>query len=382
MREDQALRPTGASSGVPPAALTGPEQLARRVGRSQLVRLGSNESPYGPPPRAIAAMQEAAYLGHRYGDPSNHALREVLAARHGVKPEQVCVGVGVDHLLGLVVEAWLRPGVTPICSLGVFPTFDMHVNAAGQPSRKVPYRVLLPGEGGAVHGEAAMDLEGLVQAARESGPSLVYLANPDNPTGSSVPWSRVVKLLDALPPDSLLILDEAYTAFMPPEHRPPESWIDPRVIRMRTFSKEYGLAGLRIGYCLAAEASIKALDDVRLLYGVSRVAQAAALAALDDQPWVDEVVRRLASDREELVGWLRGQGGFTPGSCTSFVLLDLGTRARAEQLVGDLLAAGIHIRKPGQPPLDRFVRISVGTPDEMSLLKPLLVEAITAAAGR
>ncbi|TAM76711.1 aminotransferase class I/II-fold pyridoxal phosphate-dependent enzyme [bacterium] len=173
------LSPLGRTQGVPPAALVAPEELARRAGLERIVRLGSNESPFGPAPQALAALHEALAESGRYGDPQALDLRTAVARRHGVALDEVTVGAGVDDLLGWVVRAFLAEGRAAIASLGGFPTFEMHVNGFGGRLIRVPYLR-----------EARVDLQGFVDTARAAGGALVYLANPDNPTGSHHRWAQ------------------------------------------------------------------------------------------------------------------------------------------------------------------------------------------------
>lgn len=354
------LQPRGITQGVAHAALAGPEELARSAGLAPVIRLGSNESPFGPSPKALAAMHAAAAQAHRYGDPSVAELREAIAAHHRVAFENVAVGAGIDDLLGWIVRAYLAPGDPAIAALGAFPTFEMHATGYGAGLTRVPYR---PG--------GRLDLDGFLAAAHARG-GLMFVPNPDNPSGSVIAWPDVMALLDALPAATLLIHDEAYANFLPPAERFPPNFIDPRMLRLRTFSKEYGLAGMRVGYALGAPESIAALDAVRLLYGVSRPAQAAALAALDDGAFVESVVSRIAEGRADYDELGRRLGLPTLPSATNFVLFDCGNPERASALVAELLASGIHVRKPAHAPLDGYVRISVGAPAERVHLAAIL----------
>jgi histidinol-phosphate aminotransferase len=347
------LRPLGVSQGVAHAALAGPEELARSAGVDGLVRLGSNESPFGPSPKALAALQAGAHGVSRYGDPSCAELRAAIAAHHGVDRACVTVGAGIDDLLGWVVRAFVPPGGATVAGLGAFPTFEMHALGFGTRLERVPY---LP--------SGHTDLAGFTQAAERAGGALVFLPNPDNPSGSSYSWPDVLSFVDALPDNSLVIHDEAYANYLEPAHRFPLDAIDARIVRLRTFSKEYGLAGMRVGYALAPPDTIAALDAVRLLYGVSRPAQAAALAALADTAFVEDVVRRVAEGREEYATLGAELGLPTLPSTTNFVLFDFGDAPRAVAAVAALLQTGIHVRKPPHSPLDRFVRVSVGSEAE------------------
>jgi len=355
------MRPLGITQGVAYAALRGPEELARRAGRHDVLRLGSNESPFGPSPKALVAMHDAAVLAHRYADPSALDLRSRIAARHNVPLECVAVGAGIDDLLGWTVRAYLSPGMPAIAAHGAFPTFEMHVNGFGAHLERVAYLA-----------DGRIDLDGFVRAAERLGGGLIFLPNPDNPSGTVYDWSTVLGFLDALPSNTLVIHDEAYANFLPRSERFPPQIIDPRVLRMRTFSKEYGLAGLRVGYVLAAPEAIAALDAVRLLYGVSRIAQAAALASLDDDDFMEDAVSLITLGREEYYRMGRRLAIPTRQSATNFVLFDFGDADRATRAVTALLAQGIHVRKPPVPPLDRFIRISVGSPAEYDALESAL----------
>ena len=347
------------------AALAGPEELARDAGLATVLRLGSNESPFGPSPKALAAIRAAAAAENRYGDPSLAELRAAIAAHHGVAEANVTVGAGIDDLLGWIVRAYVAPGGPTIAGLGSFPTFEMHATGFGTHLTRVPYRP-----------EARLDLDGFIAAARRAGGGLLFVPNPDNPSGSVYAWSDIVAFLDALPDDSLVIHDEAYANFLPPERAFPRDAIDPRMIRLRTFSKEYGLAGARVGYALGAPEAIAALDAVRLLYGISRTSQAAALAALEDGAFIAEVVREIAEGREEYRALGERIGAPTLPSTTNFVLFDFGTPERAKSILDGLLRRGIHVRKPAFPPLDTYVRISVGADHERARLARALTEII------
>jgi histidinol-phosphate aminotransferase len=361
----EPLAPLGRSQGVGPSALVGPEELARRAGRS-LVRLGSNESPDGPSPKALEAMRAAIERANRYGDPANFELRSALAAHHGVALENVTLGAGIDDLLGLAVRAYLPAGGAAIAGLGAFPTFEMHACGFEAKLERVPYRT-----------DGRTDLEGFLAAARRLERGLIFLPNPDNPSGSHFVWADVLAFLDELPNGWLVLHDEAYANFLPANERFPNDALDPRMLRLRTFSKEYGLAGMRVGYALGRPEAIAALDALRLLYGISRPAQAGALAALADRDYVEGVVARSNAGRAAYHALGARLGLPTLPSATNFVLFDFGSLDRAKAALEALLVHGIHVRKPPAPPLDRYIRISVGTPAETELLAEVL-EAIVA----
>jgi histidinol-phosphate aminotransferase len=346
-------RPAAAIAALPVSKpFIAPEELGKRAGLQELLRLGANESAFGPPPRALDAMQ--AELPHTawYGDPESADLREALATRHRCAFENLCVAAGIDDLLGLAVRAYLSPGDTAVTTLGTYPTFVYHVTGYGARLETAPY-----------DGAGRVQLAELAALAHANGARLVYLANPDNPSGSFAEPAAVAQFVAALPPETVLVLDEAYADFVAPAELLDTSG-DPRVIRMRTFSKAYGLAGARIGYAIAAPQVVETFQKIRLQYGVNRTAQIGALAALGEDGFVARVVRETAQGREEYYRLGESLGLATLPSSANFVCFDLGSRTRAEGMVEELLRRAVFIRKPGGPPLDRYVRVTVGTNDE------------------
>ena len=348
---------TSIVDGLPASTpFVGPEALERRMGRPLDVRLGANESLFGPSARVVDAMRAAALDIQLYGDPEAFELRQALARHHGITLDHLVLGSGIDELLGVLVKAYLAPGQIAVMSLGGYPTFAYQVNGQGGRIETVPYR------------DDKNDIEGLVETARRVGAKLLYLANPDNPSGSYHPAGAQLALLDRLPPDCLLVLDEAYAEFAPADAIAQIPIDDPRVIRMRTFSKAHGLAGMRVGYAFGAPETIRPFDRIRNQFGVGRMAQAAALAALADQEHVARVVAAVAAGREEYAA-LAGELGFTAlPSATNFVTIDVGGSACAKIIQAALLEReGVFIRMPGAAPLDRCIRVTVGRPPERAI---------------
>ena len=330
----------------------GPEALERRTGRPLVLRLGANESSFGPSPRAVAAMRAAAGEVHYYGDPENYDLRVALAALHGVTSDQVTVGSGADDLLGLVVRIFLAPGEVAVNSLGGYPTFNYHVVGYGGRLQFVPYR------------DDHNDLDALVEAATREHARLLYLANPDNPSGTWQSAADIAALIERLPDGCLLVLDEAYADFAPAEALPPFDASDPRVLRVRTFSKAHGLAGARVGYAIGERTTIQAFEKVRLHFGVNRVAQAGALASLADPGFLAQVVAEVARGRQEYATLAAELGLASIPSTTNFVAVDVGGRERARALLAALAERDVFVRMPGAPPLDRCIRVTVGKAPE------------------
>ena len=348
----------------------GPEDLARRVGRASLLRLGANESSFGPSPLAIEAMREAAPLTSFYGDPELVDLRTLLAARHGCGIENVTVGAGIDDLLGLIVRAYCGPGGVALMTRGSYPTFVYHITGYGATLSTVEPLA-----------DGSADIDAFIEAARTRRPQVVYLANPDNPSGGFVDRAAVERLRVAVPDDALFVLDEAYADFVAPNELLPEK-IEPGTLRLRTFSKAYGMAGSRIAYGLASRDVIDTFQKVRHHFGVNRIAQHAAIASLNDPDFVRSVVAEVERGREDYHALGRKLGIRTLPSRTNFVLFEIGTKAQAEAMVEALLQRGVFVRKPGQPPIDGFIRVTVGTESERATLAERFVEALDAVRER
>lgn len=358
--------PDGLPATVP---FTGPETLERRRGAGFVARLGANENGFGPSPRAVEAMARAAADVWKYGDPDSHDLRHVLAERHGVAPGNVMLGEGIDGLLGLLVRLTVTPGGVVVTSDGAYPTFNYHVAGFGGRLVKVPYR------------NDAEDPEALVAAAIAQGARLVYLANPDNPMGSWHPGRRIQAMLDALPGGALLVLDEAYAEFAPPDALPDIDPDDDRVIRFRTFSKAYGMAGARVGYAIGPQALIAGFDRIRNHFGINRIAQIGALAALQDQAWLDRTCRNVAMARDRIGAIAQANGLQALPSATNFVAIDCGGNGQlARKVLAALESEGIFARMPGIAPMDRCIRISCAPAPELDALAAALPNALAAAS--
>ena len=348
----------------------GPEAIERRTGVRIRARIGANESGFGPSPKVLAAIREAAEGIWQYPDPKNYDLRVALARFHAVSPEEIAVGEGVDGLMGLVVRLFVAPGDTLLTSLGAYPTLNYHVLGYGGRLEFVPYR------------GAHEDIGALAEAAQKLRPRIVYLANPDNPMGSFWPAADVERFITSVPEETLVMLDEAYGELAPEGALPPIDTGRPNVLRLRSFSKAYGLAGIRVGYAIGPKRIVGAFNRVRNHFGVNRLAQAAALTALDDQAYLRVVKAEIATARERIGIIARNNGLAALPSATNFVAVDCGRDgAYAVRILEELARLGIFIRKPTAPGLDRHVRISVGPKHDMDLLAETLPRAIRAAQG-
>ncbi len=341
-----------------------PEELGRLAGHSSLLRLGANESAFGPPPRALAAMRDALPRSAWYGDPESTDLRLALAARHRCSAENVVVGAGIDDLLGMAVGGYLAPGEVAVSVLGTYPTFAYHVHARGGRVATIAY-----------DNDGGISLRALFACAVAQCARIVYLANPDNPSGSFLARAALERALEALPADTLFILDEAYGDFVAASQLLPDA-IDPRIVRTRTFSKAYGMAGARIGYAIADREVCATFNKIRIQYNVNRAAQIGALAALDDEAFVASVVAEIGDGRADYAELGARLGLPTLPSSANFVNFDMGTRERAEATLAALMRGGVFVRKPGAPPLDRCIRVTVGTAQERVAFAERLAEAL------
>jgi histidinol-phosphate aminotransferase len=344
-----------------------PEAFERRRGKPFRARLGANESGFGPSPAVLAAIRAAAADIWMYGDPENHDLRAAIAHHHGVSPENVVVGEGIDGLLGLAARLLLAPGAVAVMTGGAYPTFGFHVAACGGTLVKVPYR------------QDREDLDGLLEAARHHRPAALFVSNPNSPMGTWWTAPEIERFISALPPGVMLLLDEAYADTAPEGVLPPLTLNNLQVLRFRTFSKAYGLAGIRVGYVLGETSVIGEFNKVRNHYGVGRIAQAAAFAAIADQAYLRQAVANISSAKARLANIARANGLEPLPSGTNFVTIDCGRDgAFADAVMQALLDRDVFLRKPGVAPQDRCIRVSAGADPEIDVFEAELPAALSA----
>ncbi len=334
-----------------------PEEIEERVGRPFLLRLGANESPFGSSSFGVKGAKAAMESLQNYADPRALELRSAISSKLGVPVESLVLGNGIDELLSLFCRLFLNPGDEVVTTLGSYPTFDFAVLGTGAKLTRVPYRDDKP------------DIGAL--AARAKTAKLVYLANPDNPSGWFHGSEAVSQLVSELPADCILLLDEAYVDFLQDLAPLAFDVPNPNVIRLRTFSKIFGLAGLRLGYAVAHPKHVAELDKIRLHFGVSSVAQAAGILAVQHFGHTILVRERNSKCRQILYEMGRKRGYEPLPSFTNFVTFDCGTKDKAEAELNQLMEARVFIRKPSQPPLDRCIRITIGSAEQLELLDKL-----------
>ncbi|MDO6726293.1 pyridoxal phosphate-dependent aminotransferase [Cognatishimia sp. 1_MG-2023] len=349
----------------------GPERHERAVGHPFKARLGANENGFGPSPKAITALQEAAKDIWMYADSESFDLRTALAARHKVSINNILIGEGIDGLLGDLVRLLITTGDSIVTSAGAYPTLNYHVAGHGGTIHTVPFV------------DDHEDLPSLIAKAHETDAKMIYIANPDNPMGTWHTGAEIAAQLDNIPDGCLLILDEAYVELAPKGTAAEYDVDHPNVIRMRTFSKGYGLAGARIGYAMAAAPLIKAFDKIRLHFGVNRASQAGALAALQDEAWLTQTRENVATSRATLAQIAKDNGLTAIPSATNFVTIDThrdGTFAKA--LVQELATLGVFIRMPFVAPQNRCIRVSCGTAKDMQTFAEALPQALKTLQGK
>lgn len=346
----------------------GPEHQERQRGARFKARIGANESVFGPSPKAVEAMRKAAPEAWMYCDPNMHDLRMAIADHNGVDPASIVIGEGIDGLFGNTVRLFVERGDKVVTSLGAYPTFNYHVSGFGGTLITTPYV------------DDHEDPDSLVTTAHEHRPKLVFLANPDNPMGTWHSADTITAMIEALPDGTLLCLDEAYIEFAPEGTAPAWNTDDRRVIRFRTFSKAHGMAGMRIAYAITHPDTALAFDRIRNHFGVNRVAQEAAIAALSDREHLAGVIRDVAAARERITRIAADNGLTALPSATNFVAVDCGRDGEyARKVLQELIARDIFVRMPGVPPQDRCIRIGAGTKADLDLLEGLLPEALAAA---
>jgi histidinol-phosphate aminotransferase len=349
-------------SAVP---FVGPEALERRTGQPIHARIGANESVFGPSPKVIAAMQAATTESWKYGDPEHHDLKAAIAKAVGVSPENIACGEGIDGLLGLTVRLFIEPGDAVATSFGAYPTFNFQVAASGGKLVTTPYS------------NDHEDPTALLQLVKSENAKLLYFANPDNPMGSVWPARDVQQLINAVPETCTLILDEAYIEFAPEGTAPDIDVSRKNLLRFRTFSKAHGLAGIRVGYVIGHPDIISAFDKIRNHFGISRISQAGAIAAIQDQDWVTHVKSEVIKARYRIAEIARANGLKPLPTATNFMAIDCGRDgAYAKSIVDGLLHHGIFIRMPGVAPLNRCIRISCGDKKSLDLLAEALPKVL------
>jgi histidinol-phosphate aminotransferase len=336
------------------------EEVERELGISNAVKLASNENPLGPSPRVRAALRRAAGDVHRYPDGACFSLRAALSRRLGVKPGEILLGNGSNELLSLLGLAYLREGDEVLTSRQTFVVYEMVALLANAKYVDVPLR------------DFAYDLDALGRAVTPAT-RMVFIANPNNPTGTAVDPKALKAFVAGVPDHCLVVLDEAYYEYMDPAYQADTlSWVRERnnLVVLRTFSKAYALAGLRVGYGVAPVSVAQAIERVRDPFNVNSLAQVAAQAALADRAYVKQVVSLARRERKRLAKMLTALGFTVIPSQANFLFVKL-PQGDGQTLYQGMLKRGVIVRPMRGP----FVRITLGREAENDkMLRALLAE--------
>ncbi len=333
-------------------------------GAGHVVKLSSNEGAFGVPPGVAEAVAAIADKFHRYPDGSAIALRTAIGARFGLDLAQILCGAGSDDFLYLLCHIFGGPGTELIMTEHGFSIFEIAGRLAGCRVIKVP------------ENQRTTDVDAIL-AAVTPATRLVFVANPNNPTGTFIPTSETERLRRGLPDHVVLVMDAAYAEYVErPDYDPGTQLVKTtgNTVMTRTFSKIFGLGGLRLGWIFAPPAIIDLLNRARSPFNVSLAAHEAGLAALAAAGWVEKSRAHNNAERARMTKTLHDAGLPITPSETNFVLADLGTPARADAANAFLLARGIIVRRVGGYGLPQCLRITVGLTDE----NDLLVDALTA----
>jgi histidinol-phosphate aminotransferase len=324
------------------------EEVEREL-KIKAIKLASNENPLGPSPLAIEAGQKALAHSNRYPDGSGFYLRQALAKKHEIPVEQIILGAGTTELIDLTARLLLRPSDAGVSSFGSFPLYYIAVHASGARLVEVPLR------------DYTFDLDAI---ARSLSPEtkLVFLANPNNPTGTMFTAGKFDEFLSRIPPHVFVVLDEAYCDYIErPDYSRSLELVrrDANIMVLRTFSKVYGLAGLRIGYGLGPAKLLDEMNKIRGPFNTSGVAQAAALAALDDRKHIRRSIDSNNQGLEQLTARMKAIGVHCVPSVANFILAEFGYDT--EQLCEELTKLGVIVRPMRWMGFPQALRVSVGT---------------------
>lgn len=327
------------------------EEVQRELGIKDVIKLASNENPLGPSPDAVRAIQEAAERVYLYPDGNCYYLKNALAEKHGVSPENIIVGNGTDEIIKMLAEAYLNPGDEIVVADPTFSEYEFAALVMAGRAVKVPCRSF------------RHDLKAMA-AAITPKTRLVFICNPNNPTGTIVGQMMLDNFLKEIPPSVLVVLDEAYADYVTAEHYPDSlayvRYGRPNIIVLRTFSKIYGLAGLRVGYGVAVPEIIKNLNRVREPFNVNLVAQAAAIAALKDEAHYRKSREVNIEGKQYLYEQFTAMGLAYVPTETNFIFVDVNRDSR--DVFQEMLKQGVIVRTGDIFGYDTYLRVTIGTP--------------------
>jgi len=333
-------------------------ELEREYGIRDAIKLASNENPFGPSPLAVAAVQAALQDIARYPEGGGHMLAQRLAEKHALPRECITLGNGSNDILDLIARTFLTPGHSAVYSEYAFAVYAIAVQAVGAQARVAPAH---DGSRGPAYGH---DLAAMYERV-DSGTRLVFIANPNNPTGTWLAAAELEDFIASLPVQVMVVVDEAYFEYVAHASYPDTSaWLErfPNLIVTRTFSKAYGLAGLRVGYGLSHPAVANLLNRVRHPFNVNLIAQVAALAALDDHEHLDKSIRRNHEGMFQLLTGISRLGLDCIESAGNFLALDTGRSGL--EVYNALLQQGVIVRPLANYGMPHHLRVTIGSTEE------------------
>ncbi len=340
-------------------------EVARELGlkESEIIKLASNENPLGCGEKAKAAMRKAIEEVHLYPDGAGFALKQAFSGKFGVAMDGIVIGNGSNDLLDYIAMAYLAPGVSAIYGQHCFAVYPITTLARGATGIEVPAQAY------------GSDLDGMLAAIR-ADTRLIFVANPNNPTGAFSPYDELKAFMKKVPENVIVVLDEAYNDFLPHELRADTvAWLKefPNLVLTRTFCKIYGLAGLRVGYMLGNPQICDMVNRVRAPFNVNSVAQAAAIAALGDEEFVARGYANNRAGMKQLEEGVRALGlAFIP-PFGNFITVDVGNGQAVFQA---LLKRGVIVRPIANYGLPRHVRVTIGLPEENARFLAALKQAL------
>jgi len=343
-------------------------ELERELGITGIVKLASNENPLGASPAAVAAMQEAIKTIALYPDGNGFELKDALSRRYGVEHARIVLGNGSNDMLELAARAFLTVGDKAVYSAHAFAVYPLAIQEVGATGICVPAK------------DFGHDLVAMQKAAKDSEVKMVFIANPNNPTGTFLSPDELLAFLRGLPPTVLVVLDEAYNEYLPEDKRYDSvAWLKdfPNLIISRTFSKAYGLAGLRVGYAFAHEQVVDMMNRVRQPFNVNSVAQAAAVAALRDVSFVKKTFDLNRRGMLQITEGLTRLGLEYIPSFGNFVAFRIGN---ATAMYRRLLELGVIVRPIANYDMPDWLRVSIGLESENAKFLAALERAIAQQA--
>lgn len=356
--------------GLPVYVPGRPIEDVERELKIHAIKLASNENPLGPSPKGMEAARKVLAHANRYPDGGTLRLREKLAAMHGVSPDEIFIGLGSSELIDLASRVLLEPGTIGLTADGTYAPFSIAIRMNGGALKQVPLRAF------------KFDLPAMAQAITNTT-RVIYLANPNNPSGTAFGAEEFEPFLSHVASDTLVVLDEAYIHYAEREDMPASVELfklRKNLLILRTFSKVYGMAGMRIGYGIGAAALVSAMNKLRTPFNVSGVAQAAALAALDDHEHVKRCIEANRIERKRITEEVAKMGLKPVKSETNFVFVETGPEAKA--INDELLHEGVIVRPLAWMGFPEAIRISVGTTEENEKLFVALGRVMARRKGK